>query len=70
MTDKKLIDVKILEEYYEAIEKTIAESDQFQTVSDYVNFVLKEMLFNDVGSGYSKEEEELIKKRLEDLGYI
>ncbi len=70
MTDKKLIDVKILEEYYEAIEKTIAESDQFQTVSDYVNFVLKEMLFNDVGSGYSKEEEELIKKRFEDLGYI
>lgn len=70
MTDKKLIDVKILEEYYEAIEKTIAESEQFQTVSDYVNFVLKEMLFNDVGSGYSKEEEELIKKRFEDLGYI
>ena len=62
--------VEIKSEYYQEIEKIIAQSSQFQTVSEYVNFVLKEMLFGDTGSRRTEREEELIKKRLQDLGYI
>ena len=65
-----MIKVEIKNEYYRKIEKIIAQSSQFQTVSEYVNFVLKEMLFGDTGSRRTEREEELIKKRLQDLGYI
>ncbi|MFQ5706467.1 MAG: CopG family transcriptional regulator [bacterium] len=64
------VEVKILKEYYDEIAKIVAESSQFKSVSDYLNFVLKEMFSSDRGSGYSKEDEEIIKKRLEDLGYL
>ncbi|MFQ5864016.1 MAG: hypothetical protein ACE5IW_02190 [bacterium] len=70
MASDEFVEVKILKRYYDEIEKMVAGSSQFRTVSDYVNFVLKEMLISGGHSGYSKEEEELIKKRLEDLGYI
>jgi Arc/MetJ-type ribon-helix-helix transcriptional regulator len=64
------VEVKILKEYYDEITKMIAESSQFKNVSDYVNFVLKEILSKEDSPGYSKEEEEAIRKRLEDLGYM
>lgn len=70
MTDKEHVEVKILKEYYDEIEKIIAETSQFKAVSDYINFVLKELLSKEGTSGYSKDEEEIIKKRLEDLGYM
>ena len=70
MTNANLKEVKILTKYYNQIEKIVLQSSQFETVSDYVNFVLKEVLFGEQDSDYSKEEEELIKKRLQDLGYL
>ena len=66
--DKKSIEIQ--SEYYQEIEKIIAQSSQFQTVSEYVNFVLKEMLFGDTDSGRTETEEDLIKKRLQGLGYM
>jgi len=62
--------VEIKSEYYQKIEKIIAQSSQFQTVSEYINFVLNEMLFGDTGSRGTEREEDLIKKRLQELGYI
>ena len=70
MVENNLKEVRISKEYYNEIEKIIEQSSQFKTVSDYVNFVLKEMLFGDTGSRRTEREEELIKKRLQDLGYI
>jgi Arc/MetJ-type ribon-helix-helix transcriptional regulator len=48
---------------------------EFKTLSEYVNFILEEVLASleeqeDEDSGYTPEEEEKVKQRLKDLGYI
>ena len=70
MENDNLCEVMILKEYYNEIEKIVAQSAEFQTVADYVNFVLREMLSAEGTPGYSEEEEEMVQKRLRDLGYM
>ncbi|NIR52850.1 CopG family transcriptional regulator [candidate division KSB1 bacterium] len=70
MASENYKSIEILSKYYDQIERIVAQSSQFETVSDYVNYVLGEMLFGQNESGYTKEEEEIIKKRLDDLGYM
>lgn len=64
--------VSIPDELYEKIEKNL-EDFGFKTVDEYIVFVLEEVLKSD-DSGekqvFSEEEEEMIKKRLRDLGYL
>ncbi len=48
---KAKTNIEINSEYYQEIEKIVGQSSQFQTVSEYVNFVLKEMLFGFSDSG-------------------
>ncbi|AJG40175.1 hypothetical protein TRQ7_01640 [Thermotoga sp. RQ7] len=64
--------VNIPDELYEAIEKKLEEYG-FKTVDEYVTFVLREVLGSEEESEsevFSEEEEEIIKKRLRDLGYL
>lgn len=64
--------VNIPDELYEKIEKSLGEFG-FKTVDEYVEFVLREVLESDSSQEeqvFSKEEEEMIKKRLRDLGYL
>jgi Arc/MetJ-type ribon-helix-helix transcriptional regulator len=67
------IPVNIPEEMYKKIEERLEEFG-FETVDDYVAFVLEEVLKDDNGAEeeqvFSEEEEEMIKKRLRDLGYL
>ena len=70
MSDDVLRKIEILSEYHNQIEKIISKSSQFQSVSDYVNFVLKEVLSANDKFAKLDEDEEALKKRLEDLGYI
>ncbi len=67
---KAKTNIEIKGEYYQEIEKIVGPSNQFQTVSEYVNFVLKEMLFGFTDSGRTESEEDQIKKRLQGLGYM
>ncbi len=64
--------VNIPDELYGKIEKNL-EDFGFKTVDEYVVFVLEEVIKKD-GDGedkvFSEEEEETIKKRLRDLGYL
>ena len=65
-------EIKISDELYEKIEKNLSEYG-FETVDEYVEFVLKEILEDknsDEEQVFSEEEEEIIKKRLRDLGYL
>ncbi|MFQ5641613.1 MAG: CopG family transcriptional regulator [bacterium] len=70
MSGKSYSNISIQTDYYQEIEKIIAQSGQFQSVSDYVNYVLKELLFGEGEKTLSEDEEEHIKKRLHDLGYL
>ncbi len=65
--------IEIKNEVYEEIKKRVEESGEFGSVEEYVNFVLEEILKDEEEEAevvYSKEEEEQVKDRLRDLGYI
>ncbi|MFH1426561.1 MAG: CopG family transcriptional regulator [Candidatus Kerfeldbacteria bacterium] len=57
------------------LEERVNASDEFDSVEAYVNYVLEEVI-KQTGNEpaaeptYTKEQEEAVKKRLEDLGYL
>jgi len=65
--------VNIPDELYKTIEEKLEEFG-FKTVDEYVVFVLEEVIKGDAEEGeekvFSEEEEEVIKQRLRDLGYL
>ena len=63
--------VKIPDEVYEKIEKRIRETE-FDSVDEYVTYVLKEVLasLEEEEQVFSEEEEEKVKERLRALGYL
>lgn len=69
MADEEFVEIIISKKYYDEVKKVVSYSSQFQTVSEYVNFVLKELLFGNTDSERTEAEDEVIKKRLQDLGY-
>jgi hypothetical protein len=73
---KEDVEVKISRELYEAIVRRVRESEgEFNTVEDYLEFVLKNSVEernkgNRPDDVYTAQEEEEIKKRLRSLGYL
>ncbi|MFO8010210.1 MAG: CopG family transcriptional regulator [Dehalococcoidia bacterium] len=70
MSDKK--NVPIPAEIYDAIEQRVRETE-FNSVEEYVTFVLEEVLKDDdeeEETPFSPEDEEEVKKRLRALGYL
>ncbi len=70
----KTINIPLSEELIEKLENKIKETD-FDSITDYILYLLKQVLEKegDVDKkelAYSKEEEEAVKKRLKELGYI
>jgi hypothetical protein len=71
MTPEETRDVKIPAALYTRVEELIKNKDEFDDVPSYVAFVLEEVLKEESpDDAYSAEDEEVIKKRLEDLGYL
>jgi len=71
--ERKYTTVSIPVQLYEKIKKLI-EGTGFTSVSDYVTFVLREVIASleeeEKEEVFTKEEEEKIKERLRALGYI
>lgn len=67
MTEK--IKLKLLEDLHEKIKKK-SESLGFNDINNYIVSVLEKDVKEDHCDKYTPEEEEQIKKRLKDLGYI
>ena len=70
MADEEFVEIIISKKYYDEVKKVVSYSCQFQTVSDYVNFILNELLFDDSDSERMEAEDSMLKKRLQDLGYM
>ena len=71
------VSIKITKELYDKVESRVKMSnEEFKSVEDYVAFLLTEVVSeadsssNSDGNAYTKEEEEEIKGRLKNLGYI
>ncbi len=68
MAEQKYTTVSIPKPLYEKIKKQI-EGTGFTSVSDYVVFVLREVLSAE-SMTTDKKEEELVKEKLKSLGYF
>ncbi len=71
----KKVTIEISPEEYEALEKRVKEKDEFESVEAYVKDVVSqvvERLKEEAGDdeSYSKEDEEKVKERLRNLGYL
>ena len=67
---RKFTTVSIPVPLFEKIQKRI-EGTGFTSVSDYVTFVLREVLSEEKEEeAFTKEDEERIKERLRGLGYL
>ncbi|WAI01215.1 hypothetical protein [Methanogenium organophilum] len=70
--DEKNVTVSISKENYDLINNYIVDLE-YDSVDDYVNFVLSEVmneLISDDEIDYSEEDEEMVKERLRALGYM
>lgn len=67
---EETVNVAISKRLYEEMEKIVEESE-FNSVEEYVTFVLQEVMKEDEEvETLSKEEEEEVKERLRGLGYL
>jgi len=73
--------IKINEKIVDCLKKRVESSDEFESIEAYVNSIMEqvvERLENEVKEEnviqeeqvYSKEDEEKIKNKLKDLGYL
>ncbi|MEM0141468.1 MAG: ribbon-helix-helix domain-containing protein [Thermoplasmatales archaeon] len=70
VNDKKYTTVSIPTPLFEKIEEKI-KGTGFTSVSDYVTFVLREILSHGSGNeAFSEEDEKKVKERLRSLGYL
>lgn len=75
-TQSDHVSVKIPKDLYAKVENRVKMSnEEFKSVEDYVVFLLTEVVSegdsqSTDGNAYTKEEEEEIKGRLKNLGYI
>jgi len=64
------VSISLSKSLYKKIKEKIEGSGAFNSVEDYVEFVLEELLKEEEETPFTPEEEEEIKKRLRALGYI
>ena len=66
---KETREIKISSELYNALEKQLVRTS-FKTVDKMAESLLMQSLSTEVSEVMDEEEEEQIKKRLTDLGYL
>jgi phage-related minor tail protein len=72
-----VVTLKIAKELYDRVENRVKLSnEEFKSVEEYITFLITEVVkedqdqLADSANAYTKEEEEEIKGRLKNLGYI
>ncbi len=68
MSVQKEIVISIPEDILETVQRRL-ENTKFDSLSDYITFILREIVADDIKS-YSTEDKKELKKRLSDLGYL
>lgn len=66
---EETVSVDIPKSVAEKIEGRMKNSE-FKSLSEYVSYVLKEVVLEEEGETFSKEDEERVKERLKALGYL
>jgi len=65
--------VEISDDIVKRLKKRIEEKGDFKSIDEYVNYILQqvvERLDSEKEGSFSKEEEEKVKERLRNFGYL
>jgi len=66
---EETVSVDIPKSVAEKIEGRMKDSE-FGSLSEYVSYVLREVVSEEEGETFSREDEERVKERLKALGYL
>lgn len=70
MAEEK-VPVMIRKEIYEKAKKFIEESGGFESVEEFVEYLIEEAIeIEESGEALTKEDQEKVSERLRDLGYL
>ncbi len=70
MTEDK-VPVMIKREVYEKAKKFVEESGGFESVEEFIEYLIEEAIeIEESGEALSEEDQEKVSERLRDLGYI
>lgn len=69
------MEIKIKEEIVEKLKDRVESNDEFKDIEEYVNYILEQVVKRlkseaEEESIYSKKDEEKIREKLKDLGYL
>lgn len=65
------MNISLSGEIAKQLEERVAQSSEFTSVQAYVEYVLGEVLKQTGGAtAYNKPQEQAVKQRLQDLGYL
>jgi len=65
------VPVMIRKEIYEKAKKFIEESGGFESVEEFVEYLIEEAIeIEESGEALTKEDQEKVSERLRDLGYL
>lgn len=67
--------IEIKEEIAEKLKERVESDDKFKDIEEYVNYILKQVVERLKGEAeeepaFSKEDEEKIKEKLKNMGYL
>ncbi|HDN02026.1 MAG TPA: CopG family transcriptional regulator [Candidatus Bathyarchaeota archaeon] len=71
MPSEDKVTVKLSKELYEKAKRYVESEGGFDSVDEFIEFVVEQVLEEETGeAAYTPEEEEKIKERLRSLGYL
>ena len=62
--------IEIPEDLYELLKKQVEDSKEYETINDFVIYLLNQYISIENAQDTSEEEKEEIEKRLKKLGYL
>ena len=62
--------IEIPEDLYELLKKQVEDSKEYETINDFVIYLLNQYISIENTQDTSEEEKEEIEKRLKKLGYL
>jgi len=62
--------ISIDSKFFDIISKKVKDSEEFSSVEEYIDFILKEVLNEEQSQNYDEADKKEVEEKLRTLGYI
>jgi len=62
--------ISIDSKFFDIISKKVKDSEEFSSVEEYIDFILKEVLNEEQSQNYDEADKKEVEDKLRTLGYI